>query len=59
MKCFERLRDQKGQGALEYAMILAIVLAVIIVGIRANVFQNAVKAVLGFLNISTTNATAS
>ncbi|MFH1799597.1 MAG: hypothetical protein ABH891_01945 [Candidatus Omnitrophota bacterium] len=57
MRPFRKLQDQKGQGALEYAMILAIVLAVIVMGFKFGVFQNAVTSVSNFLSARVTTAT--
>jgi Flp pilus assembly pilin Flp len=57
MKPFRKLRDQRGQGALEYAMILAIVMAVIIMGFKFGVFQNAVASVSNYLTGRITAAT--
>jgi len=58
MKLFRKLRDQKGQGALEYAMILAIVMAVIVIALKTGAFQNTVNAITQFLSTQVTNATA-
>ena len=53
------LKDQRGQGGLEYALILALVLAVIIVGIKnSRVLDNAVQTVASFLSGKTTEVTA-
>jgi Flp pilus assembly pilin Flp len=57
MKLFQKLRDKKGQGALEYAMILAIVVAVIVIALRTGAFQNAVTAVTNYLAGRVTAAT--
>jgi Flp pilus assembly pilin Flp len=57
MKLFEKLRDKKGQGALEYAMILAIVVAVVVIALRTGAFQNAVTAVTNYFGARVTQAT--
>ena len=57
MNIFRKLRDRKGQGALEYALILAIVLAVVVIGMKTGFFQGAVNTVQTFLNAKVANAT--
>jgi Flp pilus assembly pilin Flp len=57
MNIFRKLRDRKGQGALEYALILAIVLAVVVIGMKTGFFQGAVNTVKTFLNTQVSNAT--
>ncbi len=50
------LRSKKGQGAVEYAMILVVVILVIVIGMRTGAFQNAVDAVNTFLTDTITTA---
>ena len=52
------LRNQKGQGALEYALILAIVLAVVVIGMKTGFFNGALTTIKSFLNTQVTTATS-
>ncbi len=57
MGLFMKLKDKKGQGALEYALILAIVLAVIVIGFKTGFFDTAATTIKSFLNDQVTTAT--
>lgn len=50
------LRNKKGQGAVEYAMILVVVILVIVIGMKTGAFSNAVTTVNSYLSSTITTA---
>lgn len=50
------LRSKKGQGAVEYAMILVVVILIIVIGMKSGAFSNAVVAVNDYLSKTITSA---
>ncbi len=52
------MRDQKGQGLVEYAMLLVLVVAIVIAAVTPfhQAIRNAFQAVVNIINTESTNA---